>query len=296
MIFLTIGCFAALLKQPEINCTGYQPLGVNSLNTTLNNIDKLREIMVALRDLETGCPWDQAQDFASIVPHTLEEAYEVVEAIEAGDMDELRDELGDLLFQIIFYARLAEERGLFDFEQVAAGIVDKLIRRHPHVFADASVGTAEAQTLAWEASKARERAEKAEDASALAGVAMALPAMTRAVKLQKRAARVGFDWPAIAPVFAKVREELEELRAEIAVPYNKARIEEEMGDLLFACTNLARHAHVEPETALRNANRKFERRFAQMEMMAKMQGRDVLELDLDAWEALWENVKMGEPE
>ena len=266
------------------------------MNTTLNNIDKLREIMVALRDLETGCPWDQAQDFASIVPHTLEEAYEVVEAIEAGDMDELRDELGDLLFQIIFYARLAEERGLFDFEQVAAGIVDKLIRRHPHVFADATVSTAEAQTLAWEASKARERAEKAEDASALAGVTVALPAMTRAVKLQKRAARVGFDWPDIAPVFAKVREELEELRAEIAVPHNKARIEEEMGDLLFACTNLARQAHVEPETALRHANRKFERRFSQMEMMAKMQGRDVSELDLDAWEALWENVKMGEPE
>jgi len=252
--------------------------------------------MVALRDLETGCPWDQAQDFTSIVPHTLEEAYEVAEAIEAGDMDELRDELGDLLFQIIFYARLAEERGLFDFEQVAAGIVDKLIRRHPHVFAGATVSTAEAQTLAWEASKARERAEKAEDSSALAGVAVALPAMTRAVKLQKRAARVGFDWPDIMPVFAKVREELEELRVEIAVPGNKARIEEEMGDLLFACTNLARQAHIEPETALRHANRKFERRFAQMEMMAKVQGRDVSELDLDAWEALWENVKMGESE
>jgi len=252
--------------------------------------------MVALRDLETGCPWDQAQDFTSIVPHTLEEAYEVAEAIEAGDMDELRDELGDLLFQIIFYARLAEERGLFDFEQVAAGIVDKLIRRHPHVFAGATVSTAEAQTLAWEAGKARERAEKAEDSSALAGVAVALPAMTRAVKLQKRAARVGFDWPDIMPVFAKVREELEELRVEIAVPGNKARIEEEMGDLLFACTNLARQAHIEPETALRHANRKFERRFAQMEMMAKVQGRDVSELDLDAWEALWENVKMGESE
>ena len=148
--------------------------------------------MVALRDLETGCPWDQAQNFTSIVPHTLEEAYEVAEAIEAGDMDELRDELGDLLFQIIFYARLAEERGLFDFEQVAAGIVDKLIRRHPHVFAGATVSTAEAQTLAWEAGKARERAEKAEDSSALAGVAVALPAMTRAVKLQKTCGTGGF--------------------------------------------------------------------------------------------------------
>ncbi len=264
------------------------------MNTTLNSIDKLREIMVALRDPDTGCPWDQAQDFASIVPHTLEEAYEVAEAIEAGDMDELRDELGDLLFQVIFYARLAEEQGLFDFEQVAAGIVDKLVRRHPHVFADASVATAEAQTQAWEASKARERTEKMKDAGALAGVAVALPAMTRAVKLQKRAARVGFDWPEIAPVFAKVQEELEEVQAEVGEKYNQARIEEEIGDLLFACTNLARHAHVEPETALRQANRKFERRFAQMEAMAMAQGKAVSALDLDAWETLWENVKTGE--
>jgi len=249
--------------------------------------------MVALRDPDTGCPWDQVQDFTSIAPHTLEEAYEVVEAIEAGEMDELRDELGDLLFQVIFYARLAEERDLFDFEQVAASIVDKLIRRHPHVFADVTVATVEAQTRAWEASKALERAAKAEDAGALAGVAVALPAMTRAVKLQKRAARVGFDWPDIAPVFAKVQEELEEVRAEIAVAGdNKARIEEEIGDLLFACTNLARHAHVEPETALRHANRKFERRFTQMEEMVKAQGRDVSEPG--EWETLWENVKAGE--
>jgi len=268
------------------------------LNTTVHNIDKLREIMVALRDPDTGCPWDQAQDFASIVPHTLEEAYEVAEAIEAGEMDELRDELGDLLFQVIFYARLAEERGLFDFEQVAAGIVDKLVRRHPHVFADASIATVEAQTLAWEASKARERAEKGGDAGALAGVAVALPAMTRSVKLQKRAARAGFDWSDIAPIFAKVQEELEEVRAEVVVTdalvHNRARIEEEMGDLLFACTNLARHAHVEPETALRHANRKFERRFAQMEAMAKAQGRVMSELSPGAWETLWENVKAGE--
>ncbi|NOX93392.1 MAG: nucleoside triphosphate pyrophosphohydrolase [Gammaproteobacteria bacterium] len=256
--------------------------------------------MVALRDPDTGCPWDQAQNFASIVPHTLEEAYEVAEAIEAGGMDELCDELGDLLFQVIFYARLAEERDLFDFEQVVAGIVDKLVRRHPHVFADATVTTAEAQTRAWEASKARERAEKAEDTGALAGVATALPAMTRAVKLQKRAAQTGFDWPDIVPIFAKVQEELEEVRAEVAVAgtlaHNQMRVEEEIGDLLFACTNLARHAHVEPETALRHANRKFERRFAQMEMMATAQGRDVSELDLDAWETLWENVKAGESE
>ncbi len=264
------------------------------MNTTLNSIDKLREIMAALRDPDTGCPWDQAQDFASIVPHTLEEAYEVAEAIEAGDMNELCDELGALRFQVIFYARLGEEQGLFDFEQVAAGIVDKLVRRHSHVFADATVATAEAQTQAWEASKARERTEKMQNAGVLAGVAVALPAMTRAVQLQKRAARVGFDWPEITPVFAKVQEELEEVRAEVAKVHNKAHIEEEIGDLLFACTNLARHAHVDSETALRQANRKFERRFAQMEAMAKAQGRVMSALDLDAWETLWENVKTGE--
>jgi ATP diphosphatase len=254
--------------------------------------------MSALRDPENGCPWDLAQDFASIVPHTLEEAYEVAEAIEAGEMDELRDELGDLLFQIIFYAHLAEEQGLFDFEQVAAGIVDKLIRRHPHVFEaqnpDATVADAAGQTVAWEASKARERSEKAGEVGALAGVAAALPALTRSVKLQKRAARVGFDWPEIAPVFAKVQEELEEVREEVLGRGSQTRIEEEMGDLLFACTNLARQAHIEPERALRQANRKFERRFARMEALAESQGQALSALDLDAWETLWETVKADE--
>jgi len=268
------------------------------LSTTLNSIDKLREIMIALRTPDTGCPWDLAQDFASIVPHTLEEAYEVAEAIETGDMGELRAELGDLLFQIIFYARLAEEQGLFDFEQVAAGIVDKLIHRHPHVFdaqnSDATLADAAAQTEVWEASKARERTEKLGDTGALAGIATTLPALTRSVKLQKRAARVGFDWPDIAPVFAKVQEELEEVRVEVAEGGTQKRIEEEIGDLLFACTNLARQAGVEPETALRHANRKFERRFTQMETMLSEQGRTVSKLDLDAWEALWEGVKVGE--
>jgi len=254
--------------------------------------------MSALRDPNSGCPWDLAQDFASIVPHTLEEAYEVAEAIEVGDMDELRDELGDLLFQVIFYAQLAEERGLFDFEQVAAGIMDKLIRRHPHVFedrpADAALIDAAAQTEAWEAGKARERGEKTGEAGTLAGVAVALPALTRSVKLQKRAARVGFDWPEIAPVFAKVQEELEEVREEVTASGPQSRIEEEMGDLLFACTNLARQAHIEPERALRQANRKFERRFAQMEALAESQGQALATLDLDAWETLWETVKAAE--
>lgn len=268
------------------------------MSNTSKNIDKLRDIMAALRAPETGCPWDLAQDFASIVPHTLEEAYEVAEAIETGDMDELRDELGDLLFQVIFYARLAEERGLFDFEQVAGGIVDKLVRRHPHVFGGKNVADVEAQTQAWEASKASERAEKAgaksAESGALAGVATALPAMTRSVKLQKRAARVGFDWPEIAPVFDKVQEELEEVREEVSAGGSQARIEEEIGDLLFACTNLARQARVEPETALRHANRKFERRFTQMEALSAQQGIAVSELDLDAWERLWETVKASE--
>lgn len=264
------------------------------MSKTSPNIDKLRAVMAALRDPVSGCPWDLAQDFASIVPHTLEEAYEVAEAIETGDMDELRAELGDLLFQVIFYARLAEERDLFDFEQVAGGIVDKLVRRHPHVFADATVSDAAAQTQAWEANKARERADKTEDTGTLAGVATALPAMTRAVKLQKRAARVGFDWPEITPVFAKVEEELAEVQEEVAGGGTPARIEEEIGDLLFACTNLARLAQVEPETALRQANRKFERRFDRMEYIAGEQGSAITELDLDAWEALWEQVKANE--
>jgi len=269
------------------------------LSDTLKSIHKLRDIMAALRDPDRGCPWDLQQDFASIVPHTLEEAYEVAEAIERGDMDELRDELGDLLFQVVFYARLGEEQGRFDLDQVAAGIVDKLVRRHPHVFAgDASISDAEAQTRAWEAGKARERAAKAGASGALSGVALALPALSRAVKLQRRAARVGFDWPEITPVFAKVEEELAEVREEVRVEIesgaNQARIAEEMGDLLFAVTNLARLAHVEPETALRRANRKFERRFAQMEALAAAQGRALDSLDLESWEALWETVKAGE--
>ena len=268
------------------------------MSTTLSNIDKLRAVMAALRDPESGCPWDIAQDFASIVPHTLEEAYEVAEAIEAGDMDELRDELGDLLFQIIFYARLAEEQGLFDFDQVAAGIVDKLIRRHPHVFdntgADTTTTDTAALNAAWEATKARERVAKAGENGALAGVAAALPALTRSVKLQKRAARVGFDWPEISPVFAKVEEELEEVREEVMGGGPQTRIEEEMGDLLFACTNLARQAQIDPERALRQANRKFERRFAHMEALAGAQGTALSALDLDAWETLWEAVKAAE--
>lgn len=270
----------------------------------MSHIETLRDIMAALRHPETGCPWDREQNFASIVPHTLEEAYEVAEAIERGDMAELRDELGDLLFQVVFYARLAEEQGEFDFDQVVEAIVDKLVRRHPHVFADAQVADAESQTRAWEAQKARERAARpaaqgeVEGSSTLAGIALALPGLTRAVKLQKRAARVGFDWPSVRPVMDKVREELNELQAELDEGAEHARLEEELGDLFFACTNLARHLRVEPETALRQANRKFERRFAQMEAMAQQiaqqQGVSMAGLDLNAWEDLWHRVKAEE--
>lgn len=255
--------------------------------------------MASLRHPDTGCPWDREQDFSSIVPHTLEEAYEVAEAIENGDMAELRDELGDLLFQVVFYARLAEEQGAFDFDQIVDAIAEKLIRRHPHVFtettgADAQIADAESQTLAWESHKSQERAAKATTAGTLDGVAIALPALTRAAKLQKRATRVGFDWPDVLPVIDKVLEELNEVKEEIEQGGGHARLEEEMGDLLFACTNLARHVRVEPETALRQANRKFERRFAQMETLLMQQGTNLSQLDLDAWEDLWCRVKAEE--
>lgn len=274
----------------------------------MSNIEKLREIMATLRHPVHGCPWDREQDFASIVPHTLEEAYEVAEAIENGDMAELRDELGDLLFQVVFYARLAEEQGDFDFDQVVDAIIDKLVRRHPHVFADAKIESVEAQTRAWEAQKAQERVAKlaASELSdnpgkaldgrdgTLEGVAISLPALTRAAKLQKRASRVGFDWPDARPVFDKVLEEINELKTEIAQGGGQARLEEEMGDLLFACTNLARHLQIEPETALRRGNRKFERRFARMEDLARQAGIPLSQLDLDAWENLWCRVKDDE--
>lgn len=259
----------------------------------MSNIEKLLGIMADLRNPETGCPWDLEQRFETIVPHTLEEAYEVAEAIENGDLTALRDELGDLLFQVVFYARLAEEQGAFNFDRVVDGIVEKLVRRHPHVFGDASVADTAAQTQAWELHKAKERNQK-HGGGTLAGVATTLPAITRAMKLQKRAARVGFDWPDISPIYDKVREELDELKVEIDQGGSQARIEEEMGDLIFACTNLARHAKVDPETALRCSNRKFERRFSRMEALAAEQGLSLTSLDLDAWETLWESVKTEE--
>ncbi|MAY66746.1 MAG: nucleoside triphosphate pyrophosphohydrolase [Rhodospirillaceae bacterium] len=256
---------------------------------------RLLSIMARLRDPQRGCEWDVAQTFETIAPYTIEEAYEVADAIERADMADLRGELGDLLLQVVFHARMAEEAGHFDYDDVARAIADKMVRRHPHVFGDADIATAEAQTVHWEDLKARERAEKgetsAEDASALDGVAIPLPALTRAEKLQKRAARIGFDWPEAEPVIAKIEEELAELRAEMAAGAPKARVEEEMGDLLFAVANLARHLKIDPETALRRGNHKFEDRFRRMEKRLRADGRDPADASLDEMEAAWQAEK-----
>lgn len=256
-------------------------------------IDELLEVMARLRDPEGGCPWDLEQDFASIAPYTIEEVYEVVEAIEAGDRAALKDELGDLLFQVVFHSRLAEEEGSFAFDDVARAITGKMIRRHPHVFGDASVAGAAAQTAAWEAQKAEERAARA-SGGALDGVTATLPAQTRALKLQARAARVGFDWKRPAEVIAKIEEEIGELQAELAAGADPGRVEDELGDLMFACVNLARKLAVDPEGALRRANRKFERRFRAIERALAAEGRSPAQSDLAEMEALWQRAKASE--
>lgn len=243
----------------------------------------LLEVMRRLRDPQGGCPWDVAQTFSSIAPYTLEEAYEVADAIERDDMAALRDELGDLLFQVVFHARIAQEAGAFAFADVARGIADKLTRRHPHVFAAAAHAD-------WEGLKAQER--KADGAQgALDGVALALPALTRAAKLGKRAARVNFDWQHGDQVRAKVSEELAELDAAVAADEGSARVEEELGDLLFALAQWARHQGIDPEAALRGANQKFQRRFAAMETLLSTQGRASNGLGLEQWETLWQQAK-----
>ena len=252
-------------------------------------IDRILEVMDRLRDPESGCPWDLQQDFRSIAPYTVEEAHEVADAIESGDLDHVRDELGDLLFQVVFHARLGREAGAFDFAGVANGIADKLIRRHPHVFSDAPPMDAEAQTASWEAIKEQERAADGAK-SALDGVSGGLPPLRRAVKLQKRAGRVGFDWPDSAPVLAKIREELDELEAELD-PGDRDRLEDELGDVLFAVTNLARKLDLDPDSALRRTNHKFERRFRAMEAAAEAEGRPLIERTLDEQEVVYQRVK-----
>ncbi len=256
----------------------------------MNPTDRLKAIMVRLRDPNGGCPWDVEQTFQTIAPYTIEEAYEVADAIERGDMDELKTELGDLLFQVVFHARMAEEQGLFAYDDVAQAMCDKLVRRHPHVFGEEEAQTSgPAQKLRWEDIKAAERASKAQH-GVLDDVPVGLPALHRAAKLTKRAARVGFDWPSTDEVFDKLDEEVAELRAEIAAgDLDKAR--EEMGDLLFVVANLARKLGVEPEDALRGANAKFVRRFGFIEAELARDGRTPDQSDLAEMDGLWDAAK-----
>jgi len=256
-----------------------------------SSIDRLIAVMAKLRDPDGGCPWDLEQDFRSIARYTIEEAYEVVDAIERADMADLKEELGDLLLQVVFHSRMAEETGDFRFEDVADAIGEKIIRRHPHVFGTAQERDSESQTRAWEAQKAAEHAAKGgEDISVLANVPVALPALTRSEKLMKRAARVGFDWPDVEGVMAKIDEELAEVREAVAEG-DAAHIHEEVGDLLSTVVNAARKLGVDPETALRDANAKFERRFRAVEQQLADKGSSVHEADLDAMEAEWLTAK-----
>ena len=261
--------------------------------------EDLLRIMARLRDPDGGCPWDVEQNFSSIAPYTIEEAYEVADAIEQGDMDGLKGELGDLLLQVVFHAQMAREAGHFDYADVVHGIAEKMVVRHPHVFGDGSVADADAQTKAWEDQKAAERAEKAatdgRTLSVLDDVARGLPALMRAEKLQKRAARVGFDWPDAAPVFDKVREELDEVRDVIDDGADPTRLEDELGDLLFTCVNLARKLGTDPETALRGTIAKFERRFRAVEDMAAKDGKTLKDMDIDGLEAMWVKAKAADP-
>nr|WP_295946782.1 nucleoside triphosphate pyrophosphohydrolase [uncultured Xanthomonas sp.] len=264
------------------------------MTPTRYDLPALLDIMARLRDPAQGCPWDLEQDFASIAAYTIEEAYEVADAIDRQDLAGLKDELGDLLLQVVFHAQMAREQGAFGFDDVVAAICDKMVRRHPHVFGDSQVADAEQQTLKWEEIKRAERAAAGErDGSALAGIARGLPEWQRALKLQSRAARVGFDWPGPAPVLDKVQEELEEVRAELAhsAAVDPARLQDEIGDLLFVCANLARHAKVDVGAALRHANLKFERRFRAMERLAQQDGGALDGLALAQQEAYWQRAK-----
>ncbi|GER07117.1 nucleoside triphosphate pyrophosphohydrolase [Iodidimonas muriae] len=260
-----------------------------------DTIERLLEIMSRLRAPEGGCPWDIAQNFETVAPYTIEEAYEVADAIARKDMDDLCDELGDLLFQVVFHAQMGKERGAFDFSKVVAAICDKMERRHPHVFGDATVADADAQVRAWEEQKAKERAARAQSEgrtpSALEGVARGLPALMRAVKLQKRAARVGFDWDNPKDVIAKIREELDEVEEVLEKKEAPERRLEEMGDLLFSCANLARFIKSDPEDALVAANAKFERRFKYIEDSLAAKGRNIIGAGLAEMEALWVQAK-----
>jgi tetrapyrrole methylase family protein/MazG family protein/ATP diphosphatase len=256
------------------------------------SIDRLLQIMARLRDPQGGCPWDVEQTFATIAPYTVEEAYEVADAIERNDLKDLKEELGDLLFQVVFHSRMAEEMGAFRFDDVVEAVSEKLERRHPHVFGDAGFRTTEEQTAAWEVIKAEERKGK-EKHGVLADVPAGLPALTRAVKLTRRAARVGFDWPSTREVLDKLREETAELEAEIEAG-DLAKAREELGDFLFVVANLARKLEVEPEDALRAANAKFVRRFEHIESRLAEDGRTPDQSDLAEMDRLWDEVRAAD--
>ena len=263
---------------------------------TRRSLADLLAIMARLRDPERGCPWDVQQNFSTIAPYTIEEAYEVADAIDRKDWHDLRDELGDLLLQVVFHAQMAREQGLFDFDDVAHAISEKMLRRHPHVFGNASYADVEEQKRAWEDIKAAERAAKggAHDDSALAGVSRGQPEWQRALKLQQRAATVGFDWPDHRPVIGKLHEELAEVDAEFEAGADPARLEDEIGDVLFVAVNLARHAKVDFARALKHANAKFERRFRRMEQLAAEEGNALSAVELAGQEAFWQRVKAEE--
>ncbi|WP_300297979.1 nucleoside triphosphate pyrophosphohydrolase [Ferrovibrio sp.] len=264
----------------------------------LSSLSRLLAIMARLRDPKGGCPWDLEQTFTTIAPYTIEEAYEVEDAIARNDMAGLKDELGDLLLQVVFHSRMAEEAGHFSFADVAAGISDKMVRRHPHIFGDVSADRPETVSANWESIKAAERAAKVETGTdgispVLAGVTAGLPALLRAVKLQNRAARVGFDWPEKQPVIDKIKEELQELEEEIESGTQEA-MNEEFGDFLFVVANLARHLKLDPEDCLRAANRKFERRFSMMEQIINAEGKELAGCDLATMDEAWNIAKKRE--
>jgi nucleoside triphosphate diphosphatase len=265
--------------------------------TPSRDIGRLIEIMAALRTPKTGCPWDLEQNFATIAPYTLEEAYEVADAIARNDLDDLEDELGDLLLQVVFHARMAQEQGAFDFGDVVKAITEKLIRRHPHVFGDQNARNPQAVKVLWEDIKAQEKRQKAANGrpaeqGALAGVPVALPALTRALKLQTKASRVGFDWNDPRAVLRKIREEADEIEA--ALDGDEADAAAEVGDLLFAAVNLARHLHADPEAVLRQTNQKFERRFAEIERALATQGKAPQDATLAEMDVLWDEAKARE--
>jgi len=260
----------------------------------MTQLTRLLGIMQRLRDPQTGCPWDREQTIESLAPFTVEEAYEVVDAIQSGDLKSLQGELGDLLFQVVFYAQIGQEKGAFTFEDICRGISEKLEHRHPHIYADAQTGNSEQMLAQWESIKRKERAEKAQH-SALDDIPLAFPALMRAQKIQKRCASVGFDWTTLGPVVEKVHEEIDEVmfEAQQAV-VDEAKLEEEVGDLLFATVNLARHLGTKAEVALQKANKKFERRFRQVESIIHAQGLKMEDASLDTMESAWQQVKQLE--